>query len=64
MIIDLDRPMACVARELNLGAGLPGGWGRKERERTGGGPSADSGTDERVELDRLVDRHGFLADFQ
>ncbi|AGF71732.1 transposase of ISAar26, IS3 family, IS3 group, orfA [Corynebacterium halotolerans YIM 70093 = DSM 44683] len=52
-VIDTGRPIAEVARELNLGATLLGRWVKKERERTGDGPAADLDADERAELDRL-----------
>jgi transposase len=53
LVIDTGRPIAEVARELNLGATLLGRWVKKERERTGDGPAADLDPDERAELDRL-----------
>ena len=53
LVIDTGRPIAEVARELNLGAALLGRWVKKERERTGDGPAADLDPDERAELDRL-----------
>lgn len=53
LVIDTGRPIAEVARELNLGATLLGRWVKKERERTGDGPAADLDADERAELDRL-----------
>ena len=53
LVIDTGRPIAEVARELNLGATLLGRWVKKERERTGDGPAADLDADERAELDQL-----------
>lgn len=56
LVIDTGRPIAEVARELNLGATLLGRWVKKERERTGelgDGAPAELDTNERGELDRL-----------
>ncbi len=53
LVIDTGRPIAEVARELNLGATLLGRWVKKERERAGDGPAADLDADERAELDQL-----------
>lgn len=53
LVIDTGRPIAEVARELNLGAALLGRWVKKECERMGDGPTVDLDADERTELDRL-----------
>lgn len=53
LVIDTGRPIAEVARELNLGEALLGRWVKKERDRTRDGQAADLDVDERAELDRL-----------
>lgn len=52
-VIESDRPIAHVARELGLGEQLLGRWVRDERARQAGEPVGDLGVDERAELKRL-----------
>lgn len=56
LVIDTGRPVAEVARELNLSATLLGRWVTKERDRTGklgDDTSLELDVNERSELDRL-----------
>jgi transposase len=52
LVIDTGRPIAVVAREIGVGAGLLGRWVAKERDRGGGGGPAPLDLDERAELER------------
>ena len=54
LVIDSDRTIAEVARELGIGEQLLGRWVRAERERTGAtGEDEPLTVDERAELARL-----------
>lgn len=54
LVIDSDRTIAEVARELGIGEQLLGRWVRTERERTGtSAEGAPLSVDERAELARL-----------
>ncbi|MDO5629769.1 MAG: IS3 family transposase [Mobilicoccus sp.] len=53
LVIESDRPVAHVARELGLGEQLLGRWVRQERDRQAGEPVGELGVDERAELRRL-----------
>jgi transposase len=52
LVIDTGRPIAAVAREINVGEALLGRWVAIERSRMDGPPSALD-VDERAELERL-----------
>ncbi|MGO1411905.1 MULTISPECIES: transposase [unclassified Microbacterium] len=52
LVIDTDRTIAAVAREIGVGEQLLGRWVQQERAR-GGGPEASLDVDERAELERL-----------
>lgn len=53
MVIDTDRAIVDVARELGVGAALLGRWVKQERQRTGKSSAGDLEADERTELARL-----------
>jgi transposase len=53
LVIDTGRPIAQVARELQLGEQLLGRWVRLERDRMGLAEASGLSESERVELDRL-----------
>ena len=58
LVIDTDRAIVDVARELGVGAALLGRWVKQERQRTGQLPTGKSSAgdleaDERTELARL-----------
>src|SRR5215213_7086468 len=52
LVIDTDRPIAQVAREIGIGEQLLGRWVALEREREDNPPPALD-VDERAELERL-----------
>lgn len=52
LVIDTDRTVAAVAREIGVGEQLLGRWVRAERARTGPA-EAPLDIDERAELERL-----------
>lgn len=53
LVIDTDRTIAAVAREIGVGEQLLGRWVHHERARTGGEAEAALDLDERSELERL-----------
>ena len=53
LVIDTDRTIAAVAREIGVGEALLGRWVHTERARTGDGEAAPLDLDERAELERL-----------
>lgn len=58
LVIDTDRAIVDIARELGVGAALLGRWVNQERQRTGQLPTGksftgDLGADERAELAQL-----------
>jgi transposase len=53
LVIDTGRPIAQVARELNLGEQLLGRWVARERARETGLGAEVSNVDEQSELERL-----------
>ena len=53
LVIDTDRTVAVVAREIGVGEQLLGRWVHAERARTGGDTVAPLDLDERAELERL-----------
>jgi transposase len=53
LVIDTGRPIAQVARELNLGEQLLGRWVAKERAREAGSGTEAVVVDEKSELERL-----------
>lgn len=53
LVIDTDRSIAEVARELNVGAQTLGKWVAAERADQAGEPTGELDLDERAELKRL-----------
>ena len=53
LVIETDRAIAEVARELGVGAQLLGRWVHAERARQAGEPTGELSIDERAELKRL-----------
>lgn len=53
LVIDTDRTIAAVAREIGVGEQLLGRWVARERARTGAGTGGPLDLDERAELERL-----------
>ena len=53
LVIDTDRRIVAVAREIGVGQALLGRWVQAERARTGGDVAAPLDLDERAELERL-----------
>ncbi len=52
-VIESQRPIAQVARELGIGDQLLGRWVHAERARQAGEPTGELNVDERAELKRL-----------
>ena len=53
LVMDTGRPIAHVAREINVGEQLLGRWVRQERDRCGQCAGPGVSESERVELERL-----------
>ena len=53
LVIDTGRPVAQVAKEINVGEQLLGRWVRAERDRAGQGVGPVVSESERAELERL-----------
>ena len=53
LVIETERPIAHVARELGIGESLLGRWVQAERARQAGEPTGELSIEERAELKRL-----------
>lgn len=53
LVIETDRTIAAVARELEIGEQLLGRWVRAERDRIAAEPTGELSLDERAELNAL-----------
>ena len=53
LVIDTDRTIAAVAREIGVGEQLLGRWVAQERARSGAAANGPLDLDERAELERL-----------